>query len=1219
MGNNMHSSSKQFSKAFLYIFLFVIIYSFFRWVLVLPSIYEIFLSLLVALLGILFMIDLSNVYIVFQKKFKLNFNFIDALLIILTLISSISVIFVNPMQGFFVDWNEINILNWIRVSAAYLILFAMGYYIFTIFEKKQILSPSVVILSFFLGSFIISSIIFLKIIFLEAFNVSFDTNVMTVLCTFFLLLNSIVVCRRNRDSVKRERCTLSLSLGNVILFLVTMLCFTAILIPAFNKYPMHSGDQWGQVGKTVRLLRGNLQRHDFTGHYWYHLFLASYTTLSGLPTANAFLTLLPIPSIICIAFYEVGKVFSYSKRTCVGELSALLSLFLGFGWIVFILFGGPREMSTTLLNFVARKTHDIHYAGIFGALPLTLSHDVLFGTSAFLTLIYLSFTNSLRKITRIIAIIVVGLFGYLVHAAYIIIFLISYFLYSAFMMIRGGEPIRIREVSLSMLIGMNGIILIDFIFPYPWYTIRGFRIPTFISCLLPIGIFLTTLFPVKLLELQTAVSKFIKIKNAHFRINMCYILFIIYISMWIFYLLYFSNYLMSYTRIRWFIFPMLFGVNGMLTILALVLFIYGKMKEYNFSFLMIIILACIIINVIRRLSPGFSFGFTENRIIFFFHVSTSILSAMAVESLFESLRSKSVRTILIIKNAKLKHTLSTSSLRVGKTVFFTLILIGGMSSTLLKINGWYLTRIAVSRSDIDGALKIAQEIDPNSSVITVSDYFSTQLLRFVGIQPRIQAFGADQSSLFFKPKRIDTLYHLFSMSNARFLFLREQDQRIINEDFKDGILREMLPYFTLRFYENGVLVREIPRVTAPSNSGVVVLPVSEEEVFPDDFRAHAYSEIWPISALALGGFRYSVCRDFNQVSLNCSTIFLTADLDEKNTKTLLDWVKNGRRLVVLNAKGSVGHKGLASVLGIHSEGEVKLADGISWEQQSVSIPTIPIYISNSNHPQTKILANFTHNGTIMAPYAYGLNLEAGELIYVELGGYFDALSEKREGLNLASLYLQLPHLLSPFNFLDREFSMDDEIQYIDFCEGKMDLSGKIRINAKNILFPQEGVTLTSPPKDLGLHPSDHVRLLSVKSNEMVVYIISTSKVSLIGKEGYAVLLFEEGAEIRAIARDGSEITIDVTLDGLSYQFPLGGNVTFKVAPASSILLRDLEIHAQADAFFSKLLYYLPDAVTPYLLKRHNSLITGAIEMAISISDNDIFIINNLVIEKSSSN
>lgn len=1216
MGNNMHSSSKQFSKALLYIFLFVIIYSFFIWILVLPSIYEIFLSLLVALLGVLFTIDLSNVSIVFQKKFKLNFNFIDALLIILTLISSISVIFVNPMQGFFVDWNEITLFNWNRVSAAYMILFAMGYYIFIIFEKKRTISPSVVILSFFLGSFIISLIIFLKIIFLEAFNVSFDTNFMTVLCTFFLLLNSIVVCRRNREPVKRELYTLSLSLNNVILFIVTMLCFTAILIPAFNKYPMHSGDQWGQVGKTVRLLKGDLQRHDFTGHYWYHLFLASYTTLSGLPPANAFLTLLPIASIICIAFYEVGKVFSYSKRTFVGELSALLSLFLGFGWIVFILFGGPREMSTTLLNSVARKTHDIHYAGIFGALPLTLSHDVLFGTSAFLTLIFLSFTNSLRKITRIIAIIVVVLFGYLVHAAYIIIFLISYFLYSTFMMIRGRELIRIREVSLSILIGMTGIILIDFISPYPWYTIRGFRIPTFISCLLPIGIFLTTLFHVKLLQLKTVVSKFIKIKNAHLRINMCYILLFIYIIMWIFYVVSFSNYLMSYTRIRWFIYPMLFGVNGVLTILALILFIYRKMDKYNLSFLMVIILACIMINVVRRLSPGFSFGFTENRIIFFFHVSTSILSAMAVEALFESLRNKSVRTILIIKNAKLKHTLSTSSLRVGKTVFFTLILIGGMSSTLLKINGWYLARIKVSRSDIDGALKTAQEIHPNSSVITVSDYFSTQLLRFVGIQPRIQTFGADQASLFFKPKRIETLYHLFSMSNARFIFLREQDQRIINKRFKDGILSEMLTYFPLRFDANGVIVREIPQVTAPSNSGLVVLPVSEKDVFNKDFRARAYSEIWPISALALGGFRYSVIRDFDQAPSNCSTIFLTADLDETNAKTLLNWVKNGGRLVVLNARGSEGHKGLASILGIGSEGAVKLVDGISWEQQYVSVLPIPIHISNSNHSQTKILANFTYNGTIVAPYVYCLNLEAGELIYVEVGGYFDALSEKREGLDLASLYIQLPHLLSPFSFLDRELSMDDEIQYIDFFEGKMDLSGIIRINAKNILIPKEGVTLTSPPHDLGLHPSDEVKLLSVKSNEMIEYIISTSKVSLIGsKEGYAVLLFEKGAEIRALARDGSEITIDVVIDGLSYQLPLEGNVTFEVAPTSFILLSDLRIHAQADAYFSKLLYYLPEAVAPYLLKRQNSLITGAIEMAISISDNDIFIINNLEIEK----
>jgi len=211
--------------------------------------------------------------------------------------------------------------------------------------------------------------------------------------------------------------------------------------------------------------------------------------------------------------------------------------------------------------------------------------------------------------------------------------------------------------------------------------------------------------------------------------------------------------------------------------------------------------------------------------------------------------------------------------------------------------------------------------------------------------------------------------------------------------------------------------------------------------------------------------------------------------------------------------------------------------------------------------------------------------------------------------------MQLPNLLLPFDFLkkDKDSVLNDKIEYINFFEGDVEINGSIIISADNMIVPKEGIVITNSswiPKIQSPY-----KLLAIISNGTIDFTIFTSHFHIQGssEEGYIIFAFEKGAEVNLNVPDNHRLTMITLFNNSITCLSLSGNLTFKVAPNSVIMLKNVTILARGEAYFDKLLYYSFKEDFPYLVKYYKKVIKGSIEMHISIVDNNIFVIDTLTI------
>lgn len=1124
-----------------------------------------------------------------------------SLLVLITYMACLIIVVSVPSinSGLFIDWTNIPFASWLRLVAAFLLsCFLPGFAILQIVKREYIFNKIETVFFSYLISSLFSIIIFYSASFFITWPSSPLREKMALVLSNLGLLLAFFLKRMGRNSKSTPISTVHTSKRSMYRGLIIACVLALVLIGqitvALNDYPMMSGDQWRGSGQALRFYDGEAEKPDFESLYFYKLFIASLFSLSGIPSINAFLSLVLLNAMPYLAYYVMTMTFFEKERSKIPVLATVLMLFLGFGWIYFLhLRGVESQVNLSMIYAASGKTYDM-YRFETPFFPNFISHLWLFGIPTFLGLAYLIFNSRLPKITQFLLILTTTVLGYLTHTAEVIFFLICFSVYILIgFFTRAGIELRIKEVVFSITLGMLIVILLDLCAPYQWFT----RAPSLI-----VFTAISTIFP----SIVLAIAKLRKFLTIRFTVPAQRILKILFGSLlvYLFFLCIIIYYhvfpdfsaltftLLFTSPVPFYIYPIKFGVIGALSLVGIIYILSNASNLKALSFFLTIGFTTVIVVFFTRVfSSDLWVGlFSEARMTTFLLITGSAFSALILARLFRQISKKAIFLQGQIKKLRSKPMIKVFLIHVGMGLFLAMIVIGGIGSRLLSIEGWNQFATQVSKQEMEGARFIACTLDANSTVLTVSDYLSRQLLFLAGLGSN-QILGEEQYvSNFFRPGKPETVYYNLAKSKVQYIFLRKpQDFSSIDANFQCGFLRKLLKYLPVVRDNPHLTIYRLPPISFPDRNSNFAMVMPTETIFYNasqngttDELAYSSVSFLPLSMLTLSQLRFTVFPPDHSSLFNVSLLMLPCDGSVVDTQEFLHWVNGGGRLVILNSE-NLGV--FAKIMNIDSDNRTEIANGLTNKNFNAEIPSIRIRRTYSPDESTEIIANYTRDGSIICPYAFRKQIGDGEIYYLHSIPYFSTLLNSSDE-DRRRMFLSLPSLIRILDLQGLSTSVEEQSRnYVDYAIGDVRLSGKVRVESKSLYFSREELLQVD---FLDLSQAEYS---ATKITEDKLCNLSLKEVRIIGD--VFVKVVTENPEMHSSM---SSMDIDFTLTNRTYISilinqngsasitclePKGdnciylekGTISMTVSPSQSIRIRNPLVMFQGELFFDRLYYH----------------------------------------------
>lgn len=757
---------------------------------------------------------------------------------------SLTLVFLVPSitQPYYIEWLKIPFLNWLRLFASILLsTFFPGYVLLYFIKRKSNFNKlEIVIFSFFLSLFL-TSLYFFICISLNIIN-QFDEQV--VLLPHLLLLpiftinlsRKIYVCR-NRD-VYVNKLQVSIYKLIAIVSLLSIIVIGSYTITLGNPY--QAGDQWEWIGRSLQFQKGSFpvinDRVIPFYPYWFDLFLSSFFTISGFPILNAygslsFLTVLPTITLYLL----LGQLFKQKKAPLVGTV---LSTFLGFGWMYFIyqkLILNPNNLVDVfeIIRLTGNKTYDtwngILFLPIEGIRPL-----FLFGFPILFTLVYLLVRGQKKGVFNwsdsflFTILIAVGFLGHVVE----VLFFIAIYLLSV--LFGHKYHCQFKRINFSIILGLLIVAVIDFFAPGKYYTVlksaEGLvRSPYFF---IPIfSVLCMSLF--QFMQQKKFMPHLKMFKLGHKGLNILskilvglgsHIL-ILSIITWLWIL---DSLPSLGAIIPWYMYWMRFGVVGILGFIGFICLIHKKREEPQLlSIFFIIALTYFILLLLGRLP--FFIHFDEGRLM-------SLLSIALI-----------LPGAYLIVHYTSKLNLSSFKHKSIFVILLTLIIVGGLSSTLLKFQFFSLieTRYGeesevpyayLSKEEMAALNYIQTNLLPNASVAS-SSAISRSKLEGLGGMSMMQArsslgWGGDNENTWnflFSSDSPEAVTYLLNSLNVDYIYLTQRDLTEFDKKVEHCYMAtHLLKYLPIAFNNSEVTIYEIPSMSTASFYSNLSLVLQEQ-------------------------------------------------------------------------------------------------------------------------------------------------------------------------------------------------------------------------------------------------------------------------------------------------------------------------------------------------------------------------------------------------------
>jgi len=825
------------------------------------------------------------------------------------------IIIVPPLDGLFVEWHSIPILNWFRFFASLIVIGMLpGYAVLSLLNLKDLDPLETLILSFgislFLTPFFV--VILFKLVAPELFRTS--------LIIISVLLSMLVIFAKHMHKSLEVTKFIRLDLSSSIFLLTGILTFLAVswlYIDTSNAIYWDVAPTYAGVLSMIKGVYPYTSGYMFTQAVWYQLWLLGITLLSGLPPINV-RTLTIVQSLLYpLAYYLLVRSLVGKNSKIPALASVFFTLFGGLGWIQAV---GIKQGSNQWLEVVNRtyKLYPIQ------PLAMLTSLTVLF------VFLYLVVNESIPARSKIILGPLLIWALYLLHVAEV--FYALTFLAILVLWTKGNDA----RYSLAFLGSIASAILLipayDLLIAEPAYV---FNTTTNLLVYLAYAGCAVAILAASciLMKFSTAVANISSRECSKYLFFMSLVIIL--------------GDAISRT-----------GIVGVLALLVIPFLL--TQKDPTSRLYSLVIFSYSILVIAGYLAP-LVFGLYETRRIL--DVADAWLSILGAYGL-----------ICFIESAgrRLRRMKFDKAVPLMCFIFATFLL--GLPNTVFVIISADYASPTYGKAFIEEVKTldiIWQQARAGDSIFAISDSTYRLLGYYTGLKYYNQFEWPLEMSFLDKPLNLESLLQFVS-GDPKWIYLREYDLNSLSrKDKKEMFLATLIDHLPVVYNSSETAVYYMPRSSPPSYQSIFAI------VTPPPTKWNLNNYFYPIMMAALACIRYSVVYDLGKIDLDRYYLLLiTSDLYGSD---VLNWVKRGGTAIILPGQSSIPYSDLASlwianysssINGIAGANyTIKLPYPINFSRflftSSPETKVVSWYTNNGSHIAPFILERRIENGKIL--------------------------------------------------------------------------------------------------------------------------------------------------------------------------------------------------------------------------------------------------------------
>lgn len=733
-----------------------------------------------------------------------------------TLLSVLAVLLIPAYTGNVFDWATVPLVNWLRYVASVLLAMLLpGYYLLKILDQKNSLNFSATVPLAFVFSLLIT--------FLIGFSQLLIGNSISLSANFSLLVINIVLMAiyfvRSLPSFSmRSQVTVKISPVEIgAVFCMLAVVFVGNIYVMNNTMPLSMGDMWDHLSQTLQYSQG-FPIHEgllYSYPYLFHVWLATFFQVSGLPSLTSYQALFAISFIPVLSFYPFIKEWFSEKK--LRSVALLLVPLLGFGslYALDLKIQDPSLPLFSVISSAVKKTYDISDISILSSAQSNVVPLIFIALPTLFLFLYLLKRN-MPDITKSLFCAVLVAVSFLGHVDTSFFMGLALFLYVTIVTVEGT-----KAVALGGFLGLFIVFVVDFIAPANVYVLGAGGVisnntmaflATFFFFILS---YLVSLFKRRFHLSLNFLSNSIKKSSLHRTELGILFLYIFALIVWLYVL---PNYdaiqFGHYNFTPSFVWPIRFGAIGLFAILCLSLYLKDVIKDRRLTFFLAIALTGFVLEQFANyypIYPAYRFA------------TFTLIGVIALAAFFV------VNSLSFFAKKK----------RIVFGTLLLLIMIPGMLATSLGYYDRALLKPAINNYELDALNFVEKNLPSNSSVVTFTSDSATKLETFAGIS----TIRVLQTWDYILLNKLDpsTLLYLLETSNVKYIYLTALDFQKLSAS--SNLLFDLLSSLTIPFQNSDITIYAVPQIAAPSlQSNIVILnPLNPDAT--DFEQSLSYSEL----------------------------------------------------------------------------------------------------------------------------------------------------------------------------------------------------------------------------------------------------------------------------------------------------------------------------------------------------------------------------------------
>jgi len=800
-----------------------------------------------------------------------------------------------------------------------------GYALLNVSELRQYFSRVESVVLAYLLSYIFTGMVTLLLL-----PASSDYRAMLILLSYIGLgVSSMLKHKRQPQLSTRESFARKIDLLAIILTIGFYILSFYFIYPGFALLPgtdisRHYANSI-VLGRTPDLYIGST-------YLFAHLHESVFIILSNSSLISVQTALVALNLMLPLAFYVMAKLYLEKVDTRLPALATLFwvlftNSFGGFAWLYFTLskLSSIGQSQLQLLSSTADKTYNGVMYGVFGLwyVPATISFILL------MVAIFLMGKKEIerRRYITLFSFLVSGL--YLTHVAeaeVLILFL------AVFGLISKNENYRIEDALKSSIIGIVIVIAVYYVLAQvtPRFIVNTSLL---ISTIVPIIVSMFTLIFRHYIRPRLSIFKSsFKIDKKFLGKALLLLLFFGYcvaLLSWTIVLDSFHTWQVdTIGLVPWFMYPVIFGINGLLAILALY-FLTEDSKLYNaFAlFIAFMVFAFVFGKIVTIINLYFfDAGYWEKRFIWFMKIPLAIIAPIPIIYVIDKLR---------------KRGMGVNTKTIVSVTMIGIIVLYGVSTTFLNLEYWNIVtnnpayQPSSREMEAINALKKILDNDPKAWLATITDT-SVNIATFAA--PADMLVLRELLYTAYRPEMAFTQLYRHPAYDHAYIYLHNRDLAQLNK-FTGTFLASYVKMLPIVYENSEVKIYNVSKVSPPlpNSDTVLILPL-------DKSLCNEQTLYIVYSLFSQGLYNYTVAYDLDGKVLNTKSLVLSYDPPRGNVLT--SFYKdnfNGTLASYTIAKGSwqiVSGELLGGKIGNYGEGIILLP--IFVENFTVSFKAKPV-------------------------------------------------------------------------------------------------------------------------------------------------------------------------------------------------------------------------------------------------------------------------------------